>query len=92
MSVNQQQSEALGMRLFELEDRPVAWLNINDGRVFDRGVWSGPLPALGRKAALAGTGLSLAEFSRAFPEAAKSLSVVLYAATRRSQGAAPRSC
>jgi hypothetical protein len=91
IDVNQQQPKELRMRLFELEDRPVAWFDFNDGRVFNSGVWSGPLVALGRKAPLSGTELSVEEFSKEFPEAAKSLSTVLYAVSRQTAEAASSS-
>lgn len=61
------------MRLFELEDRPVAVEDPDTGFVFDAGAWRDASVSTVRAALLDGTELSAAELEASFPKAAKSL-------------------
>jgi hypothetical protein len=59
------------MRLFELEDRPVAVFDANNANVFDSGRWRHAGIYTTRKALVDGSELSPEEFARMFPTAAR---------------------
>jgi len=62
------------MRIFELDDRPVASFDVNNAVVFDSGAWRPASLWTARSALLNGTELTITQFKAAFPLAAMSFS------------------
>ena len=61
------------MRLFELDDRPVALFDANNALVFAAGQWRPVSISMARSALISGCEMSLEKFAAAFPDAAASL-------------------
>jgi hypothetical protein len=61
------------VKLFELDDRPVVSLNLNEAIVFDQGAWRQASIHTARTVLVDGSEMTPTEFARTFPDAARSL-------------------